>query len=122
MLFQAAAMLAVASAAVAFVPFRRAIRFGSVPVRARNSSSVEDIIWAIEAAARRLPWRAVCIKKGLAAQRMLRSAGVDATLHYGARHHPQTGKLEAHVWVTVGDRVVIGGGETAGFAEVATFP
>jgi hypothetical protein len=75
----------------------------------------------VEAAGRRLPWRTVCIEKGLAAQRLLRQGGADARLHYGARHS-DTGKLEAHVWVSVEDTVVIGGEEADGFAELGVYP
>jgi hypothetical protein len=71
----------------------------------------------VEAAARRLPWRTACIQKGLAVQRMLRSSGIDAVLHYGARHRPVTGKLEAHVWVTVDGRAVAGGEEIASYPQ-----
>jgi hypothetical protein len=122
LLVRAVFVLTAASAAVACLPFRRAIRLGSVPVAGVAETSIEDCVWAVEAAARRLPWRSVCIDKGLAVQRMLRSGGVEAVLHYGARHHPDERKLEAHVWVTVGDRAVIGGDEAAEFAPLATYP
>ena len=114
--------LAMASAALAVLPFRRAIRFGSIPISNRGRDAIEDCLWAVEAAARRVPWRAMCIEKGLAAQRLLRRSGMDALLHYGIRHHPESGKLEAHVWVTVDGRSVIGGDQAAGFAEVAGYP
>jgi hypothetical protein len=122
LLLRAIILLGVASAAVALIPFRRAILFGTVPVRPRQSPCFDDIIWSVEAASRRLPWRTMCIEKGLVVQRMLRLAGVDAVLHYGARHHPDTSRLEAHVWVTVDGRAVIGGTEAAEFAPVATYP
>jgi Transglutaminase-like superfamily len=122
LLLRATALLGLASIAVALLPFRRAIRFGSVPVGARQSSSVEEIAWAVEAAARRLPWRTVCIEKGLVVQRILRGAGLNAILHYGARHHPDNRKLEAHVWVTIDGRIVIGGAEAPDFALVASYP
>jgi hypothetical protein len=64
----------------------------------------------------------MCIEKGLTAQRMLRSGGVDAILHYGARHRPGSGRLEAHVWISVGGETVMGGEQAANFAELATFP
>jgi hypothetical protein len=107
---------------LALLPFRKAIRLGSIALARRGRASADDIIWAVEAAARRIPWRTVCVQKGLAAQHMLRGAGVDAVLHYGARHDPQSRELEAHVWVTVDRRPVIGGKEALGFASVATFP
>lgn len=115
-------MLSAASAAVALLPFRKAIRFGSIPLGHRRGLVPEECVWAIKAAARRLPWRTMCIEKGLAAQRMLRAAGIDAVVHYGARHHPDTQQLEAHVWVTVEGRDVIGGEEAPDFALMATYP
>ena len=121
LLVRALVLLTLISAAVAWLPFDRAIRLGSVPL-GRRRANAEDTVWAVEAAARRLPWRTVCIEKGLALQRLLRSAGVDAILHYGARHHPIDGRLEAHVWVSVADRAVIGGEEAPQFAAIATYP
>lgn len=122
MLARSAALLTVASAAVAVLPFLRAIRLGAIPLGPCRDVAIDDCVWAIEAAARRLPWRTVCIEKGIALQRLLRSSGVDAILHYGARHHPDSSTLEAHVWVTVKGEAVIGGKEAAGFVEVANFP
>ena len=121
LLLRATFLLALASTALSLLPFRRAIRFGCVDASDGNAS-IEDVVWAVEAAGRRVPWRAMCIEKGLVAQRMLRSSGIDAVLHYGARHHQDGGKLEAHVWVTVGRQAVIGGAEAAGFAAVARYP
>jgi hypothetical protein len=64
----------------------------------------------------------MCIEKGLVVQRMLRFGGTDAILHYGARHCDRTRELEAHVWVTVDRRAVIGGAESADFAAIASYP
>ena len=122
LLVQAALLLTGASIAVAALPFRAAIRFGAVRDSGRRRGTPEDAVWAVEAASRLLPWRTMCIEKGLAVQRLLRSGGVDAVLHYGARHSPETGKLEAHVWVTAGGEPIIGGVEAPHFAEVASFP
>jgi hypothetical protein len=121
-LLRAVVVLTAASAAVAVLPFRTAIRFGLVPLGRRGTLTIDECVWAVEAAARRLPWRAVCIEQGLGAQRMLRAAGVDAVLHYGARHSEESGKLQAHVWVSVDGKTIIGGEEAAGFAEIATYP
>ena len=119
---RAVVTLTLASAAVSVLPFRNAIRFGLVGLAPRRLASATDIVWAVEAAARRLPWRTVCLQKGLAAQHMLRAAGIDASLHYGARHQTGTSDLEAHVWVSVDGKPVIGGEEALAFAEVAKFP
>lgn len=123
LLVRASLVLTAASAGVALLPFRRAIRFGCVDSGGRRTASgIERYVWAVEAAARRLPWRTMCIEKGLAVQRLLRSNGYDARLHYGARHGGSSGKLEAHVWVSVGGDVVIGGEEAPGFAVVQSYP
>ena len=121
LLLRASVLLGLAWIAVALLPFRKAIRFGSVPL-GDGGAPVEDCLWAVEAASRRLPWRTMCIEKGLVTQRMLRSGGTDAVLHYGARHEARTGKLEAHVWVTVDGRAVIGGAEAPDFALIASYP
>jgi hypothetical protein len=121
LLLRAAGLLGIASAAVALLPFRVAVRFGSVKL-GDGRAPPDEYVWAVEAVSRRLPWRTVCIEKGLTVQRMLRSRGVEAVLHYGARHHPDSGKLEAHVWVTVDGRAIIGGAEAADFAPIAAYP
>ena len=114
-------VLTIASAAVALLPFRTAIHFGTRAI-GRRRRPPKDWISAVESAARYMPWRTMCIEKGLAVQRLLRSSGIDARLHYGARHAKGTGELEAHVWVTVAGEAIFGGEEAAGYAEVARYP
>jgi len=122
LLLRAWAVLTVASAAIAFLPFRIAIRYGAIPLGRPQRTSSVDCVGAVESAARRMPWRAMCIEKGVAVQRLLRRSGADARLHYGARHAADGGTLEAHVWVSVAGMIVIGGEEAADFAEIAIFP
>jgi hypothetical protein len=122
LLLHASALLTAASALVSLCPFKVAIRFGSVSVKSPRDVAVAECVWAVEAAAKKLPWRTMCIEKGLTVQRMLRSRGINAILHYGARHHPESGKLEAHVWVTIEGRPVIGGEEAGAFAVVGSYP
>lgn len=119
---RAAIALTAASAAVAGLPFRRAIKFGAIPLRNRGGLTAEDCVWAVEAVGRRLPWQSVCIQKGLAVQRLLRSSGIDALLHYGVRRNGDADKLEAHVWVTAEGETIIGGDDAPQFAEVSIFP
>ena len=122
LLVEAAAALAVASGALRLLPFKRAVRLGSTPLAEDQASSViGDARWAVDAASRNLPWRTVCIQKGIALQWMLRRRGVDARLHYGVALDG-AGELEAHVWVAEGDQVIIGGEEAPRFQRVATFP
>ena len=123
LLIEALLAVAVASAAVHFRAFKRAIRMGSLPLTNPPAAGdiTEDVRWAVETAARNVPWRAMCIQQGLALQWMLRRRGVDARLHYGIARD-EVGELQAHVWVAAGDAVVIGGDEAPRFKRVATYP
>ena len=125
-LAEAIVWLAVAGLIIAVVPFRK---FGGVaarPVRkpppapdARNRVR-KKVRWAIVTAARRVPWRALCIQQGLAAQFMLRRRGIPSVLYYGAAL--REGDLKAHVWVRDGNIDVIGGEAASRYALLARFP
>ena len=126
LLGEAAATLAAASAAIRLVPFRRtaaAATWGGRTARAADEAElIRQARWAVEAAARRVPWRTVCFQKGLALHWMLRRRGVASLLHYGVGKAVEGDDLAAHVWVSVRGEIVIGGEEAPRFACLATFP
>lgn len=122
LLLEATASLVLASVALSLLPFKRAIQLGSIPLGRKAGASVKEVIAAIEASARRLPWRNVCIHNGIAAQRMLRRRGFDAILHYGIGNDRERDVLAAHVWVSLDGVPVIGGEEARAFACVGAFP
>jgi hypothetical protein len=68
--------------------------------------------WAVEAVARHSPAAFVCFPQTLAGYTMLRRRGVASTMVYGVARAGD-GKLIAHTWLVVGDRVVLGS-EVAG--------
>ncbi len=113
--------LAVASAAIRLLPFRRAFRFGSEPLGEASRTDIRDAVWAVEAVAARVPWKTVCFQKGLALQAMLRRRGIDAQLHYGVGYDPAR-SLRAHVWVSAAGDIVIGGREAPAFQLLASMP
>lgn len=121
---EALAFLAWGWAVWKFAPSGSSIESAAIPLprRARKdpAKALERVVRAIEYVAPRLPFRALCYQRGLAAQRMLRRRGIDAILHYGARQADHD--LTAHVWVTVGPTIVIGGEARPGYVEVARFP
>lgn len=127
LLLEAAAGLLVASLAIRLLPFRTlAGRLaGHAPDNGGRSigrgAEIGRVTWAVEACARRLPWRIVCFQKGVAVHRMLLRRGIASTLHYGVAQKPERG-LSAHVWVTHQGDPVIGGEEAVGYACLATFP
>jgi hypothetical protein len=120
---EAFATLLAASLIVRFLPFRRIAAIARRPVTAPApgdpAATVAIVAWAVDAAARRARFRAVCIERGLTAQAMLRRRGIVATLHYGVAR--RAGDLTAHVWVRWRGRDVVGGAESADFREMAVF-
>ncbi|HYE27119.1 MAG TPA: lasso peptide biosynthesis B2 protein [Allosphingosinicella sp.] len=120
---EALATLAVASAAIALLSFRRVAAAASAPARdgARSDAqTVRRVRGAVQGWARRVPWRTVCFQRGLALHWMLRRRGVRSVLLYGARRDGDG--LAAHVWVEVDGETVIGGEEAPNFACLARFP
>jgi hypothetical protein len=73
--------------------------------------------WAVSAAARHSVLEFVCFPQTLAGYTMLRRRGVASTMVYGVARSPG-GELQAHTWLTVGDRTVLGGEEAAEFTAV----
>lgn len=122
---EALAALAWASLAIAFRPFRKVAEAASKaparPAAALETGLPKRIRWAVDAWGRRVPWRAVCFQRGLAAHRMLRRRGYGSILHYGVAREEVKG-LSAHVWVSLDGRPVIGGEEAPKFTCLATFP
>jgi len=131
LLVEAVAALALASMAIRLVPFRRlagALSPGTPRRRRaprRDTDAADDVtrraVWAVNAAARRASWRAVCFQRGLALHSMLRRRGLDSRLHYGVAK-PGAEGLRAHVWVSHEGRTLIGGEEAKDFVCLATFP
>lgn len=63
--------------------------------------------WAIAAAATRVPWRADCLIRAMAAARWLRRQGAGWKLSIGVRREADC-RLGAHAWLTAADLVVTG--------------
>jgi hypothetical protein len=124
LLAEALPTLAAASLAIRILPFRTvaaaAARVGRGAV-AQDPERVRQARLAVQAWARRVPWRAVCFQQGLALHLMLRRRGIASVLNYGVRKKEGDG-LAAHVWVDVGSDTVIGGEEAPEFARLARFP
>lgn len=118
---EAAAALASAWLRIRLHSFRGTIAFGQPARGGAASADPVEIASAVRSAAAKLPWRLVCFPQGLAAQRMLRRRGYDARLHYGIGKSEED-RLQAHVWVSLDGRTLIGGEEAPRFREVASYP
>jgi hypothetical protein len=127
LVLEATFSLAVAGFAIALLPFRHVGRLAARPTgrpeppQQNRLPKVRSVRWAVIAAARQVPWHAMCFQRGLAAQFMLRRRGIPSVLYYGAAPHDLNG-IAAHVWVRDGEVDVIGGEIASRFALLATFP
>lgn len=127
LLIEAVLTLSCASLAIRVLPFRRITKLISSPPRhppeghLRLETTISSSIWAVEAAARRLPFKTVCFQKGLAIFWILNRRSIPARLHYGVAQNPDKG-LRAHVWVSCEGRNIMGGESAADFACLATYP
>lgn len=65
------------------------------------------VSWAIAAAAARVPWRADCLIRAMAAARWLRRQGAGWKLSIGVRREAG-GALAAHAWLTGSGLVITG--------------
>lgn len=121
LLAEAVLALAVASAATHLLPFRRAVRLGSWRLGRSTAADPRDAVWAVEAAAARVPWKAACFQQGLALQAMLRRRGIEAQLHYGVGYD-QDRSLSAHVWLSSDGTILIGGEQAPHYRLLASLP
>lgn len=119
---EAGIALAAASALTRLLPFHRFISLGARPLPARGREADATIARIVDALADRIPFRAVCLQRGIALQWMLRRRGVDAVLHYGIELPGDETELSAHVWVSVDEKVVIGAPQHQRCTEVARYP
>ena len=117
---EALTVLAAVSLLTRVTPFRTYVELGSIRLPHKQSPEAARIAKIVDIVADRVPFRAVCLQRGLALQWMLRRRGVDALLHYGIKIG--LNDLEAHVWVSVSGTVVIGAPQHVGFTEVTKYP
>jgi hypothetical protein len=114
---QAAVAVPLATAAVWSLGTSRArVVMPRLPWRLRPNDDPADVGWAVEAAGRRLPG-ARCLAKAVAAEAMLDRGARGPEVHIGARRS-ERGELEAHAWVEVDGRVVVGAEEREAFTKL----
>jgi Transglutaminase-like superfamily len=117
---EAALMLMLARLAVHYLPPARVFAWANRPLRLTRRFADEDeeagwISWAIES----LGANIVCLPRALAAHAMLRRRGIASTLCLGVAREQNA--FDAHAWVEVGAKRIIGGEEADGFTRLAEF-
>lgn len=128
-LAEASVLMTLARPLIRLVPFRTIAAAVSTARKPSGhdafviAATVDRVAWAVDRSAKRVPTRALCFERGLAAHVMLRRRGLDSTLVYGVAPGDGAGSvLRAHVWVHVDDVEVAGGGEASAYAPMVSFP
>ena len=114
---QALAVVVPVRIALWVLPFRVVHRF--VASRSRRTTgrhSVQQIVWAIEAASRRVP-RATCLTQAFAASILLAANGHESTLRVGVAKEDD-GRLRAHAWIEHAGQPVLGDPRTEAFVAM----
>ena len=65
----------------------------------------------------RIPWSTTCLIKVLAANKMLVKRDIPHIIHFGVKKSSDY-KMEAHAWLSVNGKVLIGGENRSGFQEL----
>jgi transglutaminase superfamily protein len=87
-----------------------------VPSNRRHTLSTESSTAAIRAVSRYVP-SATCLVQALALRRLLARHGRVSVLNLGVRN-PLCGRLQAHAWLEVEGRVILGDPGTADYARL----
>ena len=129
---EAFVLLTIFRICLALIPVRRIIRAithgqavgAPVSQDERVDAAPEAILsealrvrWAVEAVTRNAAAKFVCFPQTLAGYTMLRLRSVPSTMVYGVARSPE-GKLIAHTWLTIGDRIVLGGEGSGAFTAI----
>ncbi len=127
LLLEASTGLGCASLLLACVPFRHIAQWLGRPggEDSPNPPPAEEEIarqvgWAVEKAARHLPWESRCLAQALAGWWMLGRRRIGGVLYFGVAR--EEGKAFcAHAWLRCGTRIVTGGEGHEKFRVIATF-
>jgi hypothetical protein len=126
LLLKTLGLLSLVRASLSLLPFRM-VR--AAVTRAGQPSSrhaqqppefVEDVVWAIDTASRRVPG-ASCLTQALATELLLRRHGFPAVLRIGVAEK-QDGKVAAHAWIESDGRVLVGGNESPAHFTILSRP
>jgi hypothetical protein len=86
---------------------------------ASGSCNAARVSWAVDAVAARVPWRADCLLRAMAADRWLRRCGERPQFFIGVAKDGEA--FRAHAWLRC-HGVTVTGGDGAEFTEIITPP
>jgi hypothetical protein len=125
LIVEATLWLALARAAVVFLPFKRlAPHLGEAMMETPTEEPPADA-WpdrigrAVRTASRATPWKTPCLAEAIAAQRMLRRRQIPSTLYLGVTKDGVA--IAAHAWLRCGAATVTGDYSRTRFTPVVSF-
>lgn len=119
MLARAVLLVAATRVALHLLPYRRveqALAPERVPPRPTAGRGADPriqrrVLWAVDAAARRLLPRKPCLTQALVARWLLARHGIPSTMRIGVAYDARR-RLQAHAWLEQEGRVILGGADS----------
>jgi hypothetical protein len=115
LIVEAAVLVALVWTGLRLLPFHQLRRLldryaGPRQLSPPQTTALDRIPWAVDAAANRCIFPATCLVRALVADAMLRRRGFATQLRVGVRlcGERTSRVLEAHAWLECNDRVIIG--------------
>jgi len=72
-----------------------------------NEEKVITIIKNVKRVSRNSFWRTKCFEEAFNAKLLLQKHGIKSTIYFGVKKNKEN-KLDAHAWLTIGDKCIIG--------------
>jgi hypothetical protein len=100
--------------ALSLCPLPVARRVAAVAAVGATGHTVNELVWAVMAAARYVP-EATCLTRALAVHALLGRSGHPSHVEIGVA---KESRFEAHAWVVCGEKVVLGADEAHRFCPI----
>lgn len=124
---EAGVLLIAAKLALLVVPFKRlapslgkSVAVTTPSIGHDDEETAQAVAWAVESAARRLPWHSSCFARAIVGKRMLDLRRIPAMLYLGVRKD-ESGKLHAHAWLESRGVCVTGALAQEAYSPIARF-
>jgi len=132
LLFESLIMLALAEISNRYRQFRKnAPTLGSQQASdfvVKNKDHLQQSIVignSVSLVASHLPWDCVCLPQAMAVKWMLSRRDIASAVYFGAIRRDKTdieyGSVDAHAWVGIANRVIIGGAKSKDYKVLAVF-
>lgn len=84
-----------------------------------NFEYVDTVTRQIRNVSHYVPWTSNCLVQATVGKILLRKKSIGCTVSFGVKKGDN--KMEAHAWLTVGNRIVLGGETADQFVKVSSF-